>query len=201
MKFREKWKLLKTDIGICHLIIWNSRFCTNWGLSNTPFDPARLPTLIYCLLSTFRAGFFGKRACLFLWLIEGGILHLERASCGLWLIERGMLHLKRACFGIWLMERGILYLRCACFGLCSYNEEFFKRPNFAWWLTEEYCTFPQRLFRFLAYRTRNITFGARLFWFMLIERGIFLLKRTRFALWLIERGILNLKRACCVYRL
>ena len=32
-------------------------------------------------------------------LIERGMLHLERASCGLPLIERGMLHLERACFG------------------------------------------------------------------------------------------------------
>ena len=34
--------------------------------------------------------------------------------------------------------------------------------------------FEARLFWFMAYRTRNITFGTRLFWFMLIERGIFL---------------------------
>ena len=54
---------------------------------------------------TCEARFFG------IWLIERGILHLNRASCSLWLIERGMLHLKRACFGIWPIERGILHVR------------------------------------------------------------------------------------------
>ena len=34
--------------------------------------------------------------------------------------------------------------------------------------------FEARLFWFMVYRTRNITFGTRLFWFMLIDRGIFL---------------------------
>ena len=56
---------------------------------------------------TCEARFFGT------WLIERGILHLNRASCSLWLIERGMLHLKRACFGIWPIERGILHVKHA----------------------------------------------------------------------------------------
>ena len=75
-----------------------------------------------------------KRAFCGLWLIERGMLHLERASCGfmayrtrnvtfearlLWfrLIERGMLHLKRACFSMWLIERGMLHLKRACFSM------------------------------------------------------------------------------------
>ena len=44
-------------------------------------------------------------------LIDSGMLHLERASCGLPLIERGMLHLERACFGLCLIERGMLHLK------------------------------------------------------------------------------------------
>ena len=56
---------------------------------------------------TCETRFFGT------WLIERGILYLNRASCSLWLIERGMLHLKRACFGIWPIERGILHVKHA----------------------------------------------------------------------------------------
>ena len=49
-----------------------------------------------------------KARLLWFRLIERGMLHLERDSCGLWLIERGMLHLERDSCGLWLIERGIL---------------------------------------------------------------------------------------------
>ena len=59
---------------------------------------------------------FGARLLWFR-LVERGMLHLERDSCGSWLIEQGMSHLERACCGSWLIERGMLHLERACCGL------------------------------------------------------------------------------------
>ena len=60
----------------------------------------------------------------------------------------------RTYFALWLIERGIVYFCAALVSLFSLQNE-------------EYDTFAQRLFRFLAYRTRKIyTFEAHLFWFM-----------------------------------
>ena len=61
---------------------------------------------------------------------------------------------ERTGFALWLIERGIVRFCAALVSLFSLQNE-------------EYDTFAQRLFRFLAYRTRKIyTFEARLFWFM-----------------------------------
>ena len=60
--------------------------------------------------------FSTKRACFGLWLIERGMLHLDRDSCGLLLIERGMLHLERGSCGLWFIKRGMLHLKNVCFG-------------------------------------------------------------------------------------
>ena len=117
---------------------------------------------------TFEARLFWYMAC-----IERGILHLERASGGLWNTEQGMLHLKRSCFGIWLTERGILHI--------------IYYVHASPWLLTFFTTivafraqsrlvgpiFETRLFRFMAYRTKNVTFKARLFWLgiLLFERA------------------------------
>ena len=47
-------------------------------------------------------------ACVGLWFIERGILHLECAFLGFC-----------ACVGLWFIERGILHLECAFLGFCA----------------------------------------------------------------------------------
>ena len=108
-----------------------SRQCQDHCITARSLDPARLSARIYCRLSTFRAGFFSDRMCLFLWLIERGSFwflayrtrnvkfeatDLKRSCFGVWIIERGILHLERASCGLWLTEQGMLHLKRACFG-------------------------------------------------------------------------------------
>ena len=47
-------------------------------------------------------------ACVGLWFIERGILHLECAFLGFF-----------ACVGLWFIERGILHLECVFLGFCE----------------------------------------------------------------------------------
>ena len=88
-----------------------------------------------------------------------------------------MLHLKRTFCGLWLNYR----TRNATF-----KARLFRYMAYS---TRNILTFEARFLWFMAYRTGSDTFEAHLLRFMHIERGIFLLKRTCFALWLIERGI------------